>query len=63
LDRFKLYALAEDKTTVLAESELVDDFFNPMKVPDGTAFLSIDTGDRKKGPSDTLLCDFSGTCP
>ena len=63
LDRFKMYALAEDKTTVLAESQLTDNFFDPMEVPDGTAFLSIDTGDRKQGPSDPLLCDFTGTCP
>lgn len=63
LDRFKLYALAEDKTTVLAESPLSDNFFNPMEVPDGTAFLSIDTGDRKQGPTQVLLCDFTGSCP
>ena len=63
LDRFKMYALAEDKTTVLAESELGEDFYDPMKIPDGTAFLSIDTGDRKDGPSQVLLCDFTGTCP
>ncbi len=63
LDYFKLYALAEDKTTVLAESELADDFYRPMQIPDGTAFLSVDTGDRKLGPTQVLLCDFSGTCP
>ena len=63
LDRFKMYALADDKTTVLAESELSDDFYDPMEIPDGTAFFSIDTGDRKMGPSDALLCDFTGTCP
>ena len=63
LDRFKMYALAEDKTTVLAESELSDNFYDPMKIPEATAFLSIDTGDRKQGPSDELLCDFTGTCP
>ncbi len=63
LDRFKMYALAEDKTTVLAESELVDNFYSPMVVPDGTAFLSIDTGDKKQGPTQELLCNFTGTCP
>ena len=63
LDYFKMYALAEDKTTVLAESELSNNFFRPMQIPDGTAFLSIDTGDRKQGPTQVLLCDFSGTCP
>ncbi len=63
LDRFKMFALAEDKTTVLAESELADDFYSPLVLPDGTAFLSIDTGDKKTGPTQVLLCDFSGTCP
>ena len=63
LDRFKMYALAEDKTTVLAESELTNDFFDPMQIPQETAFLSIDTGDRKQGPTQVLLCDFTGTCP
>jgi hypothetical protein len=63
LDRFKMYALAEDKTTVLAESPLSDDFYQPMPLPDGTAFVSVDTGDRKLGPSEPLLCDFTGTCP
>lgn len=63
LDRFKMYALAEDKVTILAESVASDDFFSPMQVPDGTAFLSVDTGDRLQGPSDTLLCSFTGNCP
>jgi cytochrome b6-f complex iron-sulfur subunit len=63
LDRFKMLALAEDRTTVLAESTLTDDFFDPMELPDGTAFLSIDTGDRKLGPSQQLLCSFTGSCP
>ena len=58
-----MYALADDKTTVLAESELSENFFDPMQIPDGTAFPSIDTGDRKEGPTQVLLCDFSGTCP
>ncbi len=63
LDRFKMFALAEDKVTVLAESETSDNFFAPMQIPDGTAFLSIDTGDRLQGPSETLLCSFTGNCP
>lgn len=63
LDRFLIEALAEDRTTVLAASELVDDFWQPLVLPSGTAFLSIDTGDRKQGPTDPLLCSFTGTCP
>ncbi len=63
LDRFKIEALTDDKTTVLAESELVDDFYQPLPLPDGTAFLRIDTGAKKTGPSPELLCSFTGNCP
>lgn len=63
LDRFKIYALAEDKVTVLAESPLINNFYDPVELPADTAFLSIDTGDRKQGPSDPLLCSFTGSCP
>jgi cytochrome b6-f complex iron-sulfur subunit len=64
LDRFKMYALAEDET-VLAEADLDEavDFYRPLELPDGTAFLRVDTGDRKMGPSQQLLCDFLGNCP
>jgi cytochrome b6-f complex iron-sulfur subunit len=64
LDRFKLEALADDRTTVLAEAELdADDFYTPVELPSNTAFVRVDTGSRKKGPSETLLCSFSGNCP
>ncbi|MCA9935948.1 MAG: ubiquinol-cytochrome c reductase iron-sulfur subunit [Ardenticatenaceae bacterium] len=62
LDRFKLEALAEDGT-VLAESSLVNDVYQPLELPDGTFSLSVDTGDRKKGNSLPLLCSFTGSCP
>jgi cytochrome b6-f complex iron-sulfur subunit len=63
LDRFKVDALNDDQTQVLAESELVDDFYQPMVLPAGTAFLRIDTGSKKTGPSQDLLCSFTGSCP
>lgn len=63
LDRFLVEALAEDKTTVLASSPLNDDFYDPLPLPQGTAFVSIDTGSRKQGPSDPLLCSFTDSCP
>ncbi|HEY1407919.1 MAG TPA: Rieske 2Fe-2S domain-containing protein [Promineifilum sp.] len=63
LDRFLVQAVAEDETTVLGESSLSEDFFQPLVLPSGTAFLRIDTGNRKMGPSQTLLCDFQGNCP
>jgi cytochrome b6-f complex iron-sulfur subunit len=67
LDRFRIAAMAEDKTTVLAEAQLTQiegvDFYAPLELPDGTAFIRIDTGDRKKGPSQTLICSFTDSCP
>lgn len=63
LDRFKVEALNEDQTQVLAESALVGDFYQPIVLPAGTAFLRINTGSKKTGPSQDLLCSFTGSCP
>lgn len=64
LDRFKVEAVASDGTTVLAESVVdTDNFYDALVLPEGTAFMRVDTGSRKQGPSQTLLCDFTGTCP
>ncbi|MFZ0546713.1 MAG: ubiquinol-cytochrome c reductase iron-sulfur subunit [Candidatus Promineifilaceae bacterium] len=62
LDRFSLQAL-DDGGNVLGTSEQVDNFYQPLKLPDGTAQLRIDTGAKKNGPSQTLLCQFAGACP
>lgn len=63
LDRFLIQAIAEDETTVLAEASLADDFYQPLTLPSGTAFVRVDTGSRKNGPTQELLCDFQGNCP
>ena len=63
LDRFLVQALADDETTVLAEASLSDDFYQPLSLPSGTAFIRVDTGSRKQGPSLPLLCEFQGNCP
>lgn len=63
LDRFRVAALADDRSTVLAESPLNNNFYSPVEIPAGTAFLRIDTGDRRTGPSETLICTFQGNCP
>ncbi len=63
LDRFFIQAIAEDETTVLAEAPLVDDFYAPLELPSGTAFIRVDTGDRKNGLEQQLLCEFQGNCP
>lgn len=62
LDRFRMLAL-DANGNVLAESPLVNDFYQPLVLPAGTEVVSIDTGDRKLGPSQRLLCDFQGNCP
>ncbi|MBP9502536.1 MAG: Rieske 2Fe-2S domain-containing protein [Candidatus Promineofilum sp.] len=63
LDRFLLQAIADDETTVLAEASLVNNFYDPLPLPSGTAFVRVDTGNRKNGPSQPLLCEFQGNCP
>lgn len=63
LDRFPVEALDADKTTVLAVSELVDNFHSLLILPPDTAFIRVDTGARKLGPSETLLCEFVDKCP
>lgn len=62
LDRFKIEAV-DANGAILAESEIVDDFYQPLVLPADTASLNVDTGSRKKGPSQALLCSFSGSCP
>lgn len=63
LDRFLIQAIAEDQTTVLAEASVENDFFAPLPLPSGTAFVRVDTGSRRDGPTQSLLCDFQGNCP
>lgn len=64
LDRFYVEALAADGTTVLAESAVdANDFYTPLVLPADTAFIRVDTGARKEGPEQTLLCSFAGNCP
>lgn len=64
LDRFQLEALADDRATILATAELDEnDYYLPVELPAGTAFVRVDTGARKQGPSQRLLCDFTGNCP
>jgi hypothetical protein len=42
---------------------LVDDFYIPVALPANAVFISVDTGDRKKGPEQELLCSFTDECP
>ena len=64
LDRFQITFLDSNRSPISgSESELVNDFYAPVQVPDGAFFVSVDTASRKDGPADTLLCDFTGECP
>ena len=64
LDRFRMEFLDADKNPILGMlSELVDDFYTEVQLPPNAAFISVDTGDRKMGPSQELLCSFTNECP
>lgn len=64
LDRFRMEFLDADKNPIPdSQSELVDDFYVPVPLPPDAAFISVDTGDRKMGPSDQLICSFTDECP
>lgn len=63
LDRFALEA-TDDAGNVLAVSPVDDNgFFAPLTLPEGTTTLVVDTGARTEGPSRSLLCSFTDTCP
>lgn len=63
LDRFKLAAL-DDNETVIAESIVSSDgTYETLQLPTDTAFLQVDTGDKKEGNSQSLLADFPKNCP
>ncbi len=63
LDRFKLFALDESES-VIAESALGSDgSYEALPLPPNTAYLQIDTGDRKEGVGQALLANFAQGCP
>ena len=62
LDRFRLMALDADGNLLAQSAEDEDGSFATLILPSGTASLQIDTGDRKDGPAQTLLCTFTGSC-
>lgn len=65
LDRFKMIALGDDKVTVLGESAVSEEsgIYLPLELPGNTAFIQIDTGSKKIGISQSLLCSYAGNCP
>ncbi|WP_420645488.1 ubiquinol-cytochrome c reductase iron-sulfur subunit [Candidatus Leptofilum sp.] len=64
LDRFRMEFLDADRNPIPGTlSEEVGDFYAPVQVPDNAAFISVDTGDRKMGLSEDLICSFTNECP
>lgn len=63
LDRFKVEALDADKNPLGVESPLENGSYQAFVLPANTAFLSVDTGSRQLGSTNTLLCEFAGECP
>ena len=64
LDRFQITFLDSNKNPIPgSESKDVNDFYHPVLIPDDALFVSVDTSAKKTGPSQTLLCDFTGECP
>ncbi len=64
LDRFRMEFLDADRNPIPDTlSEEVNDFYAPVPLPDNAAFISVDTGDRKMGPDQQLICSFTDECP
>ncbi|MEZ4644396.1 MAG: Rieske 2Fe-2S domain-containing protein [Chloroflexota bacterium] len=60
LDRFEIEALDADKNPITNSiSPAIEvngtDFYAPLELPEGTAYLSVNTGARKVGPKQELL--------
>jgi cytochrome b6-f complex iron-sulfur subunit len=68
LDRFQITFLDSNRNPIVgSESQLTmidgTEFYAPSLIPDGALFVSVDTSAKKTGPSQTLLCSFTGNCP
>jgi cytochrome b6-f complex iron-sulfur subunit len=63
LDRFNLEALDAEGNVLASAGTSDTGFFQPLDLPNGTTQIRIDTGDKKQGPTQTLLCQFASACP
>ncbi|HFC12566.1 MAG TPA: hypothetical protein ENJ56_06940 [Anaerolineae bacterium] len=65
LDRFAITAL-DDAGEELGMSEALTlegtETWSTFPLPDGTVSLKIDTGNKKKGATQKLLCTFTNSC-
>ena len=54
----------DDNETELASSQETDDgSYDVMPVPPATAWIEVDTGDKKNGAGQKLLSTIPGSCP
>jgi len=63
LDRFKMSALDENETEVASSQETDDGSYDVMPVPPETAWIEVDTGDKKNGAGQKLLSAIPESCP
>ena len=63
LDRFKLLALDESESVIAESSVGSDGTYETLQLPPNTAYLQVDTGDKKDGGSQDLLANFPKNCP
>ncbi|MCI0725782.1 MAG: Rieske 2Fe-2S domain-containing protein [Chloroflexi bacterium] len=63
LDRFAITALDANESPLATSEVGSDGSYQALVLPPGTALLRVDTGAKKLGPPETLLCSFAGNCP
>ncbi len=63
LDRFKMSALDANETEIVSSPIAEDGSYDVLIIPPETAWLMIDTGDRKSGSSQKLLNTIPDSCP
>ncbi len=64
LDRFSVEAVSADGSIVKSDLITLDgaETVNVLQLPSDTVTLLVDTGDKKNGPAQTLLCTFTNSC-
>jgi cytochrome b6-f complex iron-sulfur subunit len=63
LDRFKMTALDADETEIVSSALTGDGTYDVLQLPPETAWIAINTGDRKDGHSQRLLNTIPESCP
>ncbi len=62
LDRFELSALDANGNVLAVSEPNAEDYYPAIVIPDGTVSLQVNTGQRKDGPQETLICTFTDNC-